>query len=287
MATQSSAGFVPVERYGVREQTPSGGPVERAIESLRTFGYAIYDAGFSPSDMTALRERFDAVREMIYQQGGGRDRLTRIDEQHTLRAMLAHDASFLELARHPDILAIARQLVGDYIVLNQQNGVINPGNGREYNQGKWHRDLPYQHFVSSRPLAINALFCVDEFTHDNGATLVAPASHKMEAFPSDEFLQQTALQAVAPAGHFIILDAMTFHSGAVNRSPRDRRAVNHVYTIPMIRQQIDLPAVLGADYRKDDSAVRSLLGYGLEVPRSVEEYYLSREQRVQGSRAAM
>lgn len=70
MATQSSAGFVPVERYGVREQTPSGGPVERAIESLRTFGYAIYDAGFSPSDMTALRERFDAVREMIYQQGG-------------------------------------------------------------------------------------------------------------------------------------------------------------------------------------------------------------------------
>lgn len=260
--------------------------MERAIESIRTFGYAIYDGGFSPGEIDALRKRFDNVREIVYRQGGGKERLTRIDEQNTLRAMLAHDAGFLELARHPDILAIARRLVGEYIVLNQQNGVINPGNGRDYNQGKWHRDLPYQHFVSSRPLAINALFCLDEFTHHNGATLVAPASHKMEAFPSDEFLRQTALQAVAPAGHFIILDAMTFHSGAVNRSPQDRRAVNHVYTIPMIRQQIDLPALLGEDYRRGDGTLRSLLGYGLEVPRSVEEYYLRREQRVQGNCAA-
>ena len=39
-----------------------------------------------------------------------------------------------------------------------------------HHQSAFHRDLPYQHFTSSRPIAINALFCADEFTNENGAT---------------------------------------------------------------------------------------------------------------------
>jgi len=85
-------------------------------------------------------------------------------------------------------------------VLNQQNGVINPPHSERYNQGAWHRDLPYQHFVSSRPLAINALFCLDQFTIENGATKVLPASHRQEAFPSDDFVQSQATPVTAPAG---------------------------------------------------------------------------------------
>src|SRR3546814_5583379 len=53
--------------------------------------------------------------------------------------------------------------------------IVNPAEHQSYGQGLFHRDLPHQHFVSSRPLAINALFCIDAFLEANGATLVVPA----------------------------------------------------------------------------------------------------------------
>jgi ectoine hydroxylase-related dioxygenase (phytanoyl-CoA dioxygenase family) len=90
-------------------------------------------------------------------------------------------------------LEICRRLIADYVVLNQQNGVINPPHGQPYSQGKWHRDLPYQHFVSSRPLAVNAFFCLDPFTPGNGATMVLPASYRQESFPSDRFVVTEAV----------------------------------------------------------------------------------------------
>ena len=37
---------------------------------------------------------------------------------------------------------------------------------------------------------------------------------------------------------------MTFHSGGFNRTGEERRAVNHVFTIPYFKQQIRLPELL-------------------------------------------
>ena len=171
---------------------------------------------------------------------------------------------------------IPSRLISGYAVLNQQNGIINPPNGKQYNQGAWHRDLPYQHFVSSRPLAINALFCLDPFTIENGATMVLPASHRQKAFTSDLLVKTQALPVAAPAGSFIVLDCMVFHSGGVNTTAAPRRAVNHVYTIPLIRQQIDMPSALGDEFTAD-SNLRRLLGYNVRQPRSVAEYLAGRQ----------
>jgi ectoine hydroxylase-related dioxygenase (phytanoyl-CoA dioxygenase family) len=138
--------------------------------------------------------------------------------------------------------------------------------------------LPYQHFVSSRPLAINALFCLDPFTIENGATRVLPASHRQEAFPSDRFVESEAATIAAPAGSFIILDCMMFHSGGVNVTDRSRRAVNHVYSIPLLRQQIDLPDALGETF-VTDGELRKLLGYDVRTPRSAAGYLAGRAKK--------
>jgi ectoine hydroxylase-related dioxygenase (phytanoyl-CoA dioxygenase family) len=191
---------------------------------------------------------------------------------------LSYEPLFLELATNRPVLEICRRIISGYVVLNQQNGIINPPNATQYNQGAWHRDLPYQHFVSSRPLAINALFCLDEFTVENGATMVLPASQHQEMFPSDPFVGEHALTVTAPAGSFIVLDCMVYHSGGVNTTPRPRRAVNHVYSIPLIRQQIDLPSALGRNF-VEDSEVRRLLGYEISQPGSVAEYLSSRARK--------
>lgn len=260
--------------YGILNQTRAESIVDQAIEEIVCQGYAVVPSGMSAAEIAEFADRFDRLHDQ-YTARHGRAWLESIDEHNTIRLPLAYDPRFLDLASNATVIDIVGRLIGGKFILNQQNGIVNPA-GERYNQGAWHRDLPYQHFVSSRPLAINALYCVDDFTPDNGATYVLSASHRQEAFPSDGYVNRHAVQASAPAGSFVLIDCMTYHRGGFNGTARNRRAVNHVYTIPLMRQQIDMPAVLGERYT--DAFARDLLGYRYAVPRSIEEYLASRKR---------
>jgi ectoine hydroxylase-related dioxygenase (phytanoyl-CoA dioxygenase family) len=256
--------------------------VERALEQLKLVGYAVIDAGYETDEQSEIAEAFDRARAAQADKYGA-DALREIDEHNTVRLPLLYEAAFIKLAQNPQVLAIIEKAIGGShstgtFVLNQQNGIINPA-GKDYNQGAYHRDLPYQHFTSSRPLAINALYCVDHFTTENGATLAIPGSHNSEPFPSDETVRVLEQQITASAGSFLILDCMVYHSGALNRSTADRRAVNHVYTIPMIRQQIDIPTTLGPRDDLSDDTMK-LFGYTAQHAKSLDDYYTFRRARM-------
>jgi ectoine hydroxylase-related dioxygenase (phytanoyl-CoA dioxygenase family) len=268
----------PLPRYGVTTQNEPADDIDFAVESLRHFGFAVVDGGFSKIEMQALEDAFDAARKTSLDLHG-EQYLRSIDEHNTIRCLLMHDRLFLKLALNERVHSICRALIGANFILNQQNGIINPGNEATYNQAAYHRDLPYQHFVSSRPLAINALFCIDDFTVENGATKVIPASQKVEAFPSDQLIRSSEITLTAPAGSFLLLDCMAFHRGGKNLSRRDRRAINHVFTIGLLRQQLDMPAMLGDRYVSDPH-VRRLLGYEFRCPTSIEAYYRSRAAKL-------
>jgi ectoine hydroxylase-related dioxygenase (phytanoyl-CoA dioxygenase family) len=265
-------------RYGIIEQTKPTTDVDYVCESIQRLGYGVLEGGYSQGWLSTLSDAFDSVLKRYCAEHGGRKALRAIDEHNTIRLPMYYEPIFLELATNAGILEICRKLISGYSILNQQNGIINPARSERYNQGAWHRDLPYQHFVSSRPLAVNALFCLDPFTIENGATKVLPASHRQEAFPSERFVEQEAVAISAPAGSFIVLDCMTFHTGGVNSTDRARRAVNHVYSIPLLRQQIDLPSALGDDFTAD-SELRKLLGYGVSTPVSVGSYLATRTEK--------
>ena len=151
-----------------------------------------------------------------------------------------------------------------------QNAIINRPVDAHY-QFTWHRDLNYQHYVSSRPLAVSALYAIDDFTEETGGTWLIPASHKSEPFPSPAYVRRRARQIDAPAGSILLFDAMVYHRAGVNRSGRVRRSVNHIYSVPMIQQQISLPGMLGGKF-SDDPFLRMFLGYDTETGRSVQEW---------------
>lgn len=264
----------PLESYGVRERTSVGSLLDEAVEQVRTLGYAVLDSGYSADELASLSSRFDAARER-YVQLHGLASLEAIDEHNNVRLMMAYERAFLDLALNRNLLAAVAGLISGKFVLNQQNGIINPSNER-YNQGAWHRDLPYQHFVSSTPLAVNALFCIDDFTVENGATFVLPASHKSGAFPSPSFVERHALQVEAKAGQFILLDCMMFHSGGYNASNRVRRAVNHVFNIPYFKQQIRIPG--NVDEAGLPAQAREILGFEFQEPAAVADFLASRRR---------
>lgn len=157
--------------YGVLERHQiSEDPLQRAAEELSNLGYTVIDSGYSSHELEKISHCFDHVHS-FYVEKYGKSFLEKIDELNSVRLPLAFDRIFLDMALNPIILGLVQSLIKGKFCLNQQNAIINPP-GKRYNQDAFHRDLPYQHFVSSRPLAINALFCVDEFTKYNGATIV-------------------------------------------------------------------------------------------------------------------
>jgi hypothetical protein len=272
--------FVPSASYGLLDRTPEGSPVDQAAEQVRHLGYALLDAGYAPAELQGISDAFESARE-AYIETHGETRLRALDEFYTVRSLLAQPAGkdvFLALALNPSLMAVLKQLIQGKFILNQQNGIVNPPQ-EGYNQSAWHRDLPYQHFVSSRPLAINALFCVDDFTFDNGATFVLPASHKAEPFPSRAYVERNATQIEAKAGSFILLDCMMFHAGGFNHTKVARRAVNHVFNIPYFKQQINLPS--NVDAADLSAQAREVLGFGYAEPVSVGAYLSSREAKKQ------
>ena len=265
--------IIPNTHYGVLEQNFPASDLESAAEQISNLGFAVLDGGYDASELKAISDDFERTRQQ-YIEEHGKDHLRNIGELHTVRAPLTRGGkSFLQLALNQRLLTVVNMLIPGQFILNQQNGVINPPQ-ESYSQGAWHRDLPYQHFVSSRPLAVNALFCVDEFTLENGATFVLPASHKAEPLPSVDYIARNAMQVTAPAGNYILLDCMLFHSGGFNRTKRERRAVNHVFNIPFFKQQINIPMNMRDVALTEEQ--RKILGFGFSEPATVANYLASR-----------
>lgn len=264
----------PTTSYGILQQIPVETDCDEVVEQVKALGFAILDSGYTAVEMQGIAAAFDRTRK-DYLEIHGEAHLREIDEFYTVRSPLTHGGDeFLRLALNANLLSALKQLISGKFIINQQNGLVNPSR-ETYNQAAWHRDLPYQHFVSSRPLAINALFCVDDFTRENGATYVLPASHKSEDFPSAEYIQKNAIQVEAKAGSFIVLDCMVFHAGGFNHSDRVRRAINHVYNIPYFKQQINIPRNL--KHVELTAEQRDILGFDYMEPDSISDYFATRK----------
>jgi ectoine hydroxylase-related dioxygenase (phytanoyl-CoA dioxygenase family) len=130
-------------------------------------------------------------------------------------------------------------------------------------------------------VAISALYCIDEFNERTGATMVLPASHKVEAFPSQYYVEKHGLIVEAKAGSIIVFDAMLYHRGGYNHSGRTRLGINHIFVLPVIKQQIDLPSALGGKFR-DDPVLGRLLGYESASPATA---YLWRKEKIDRANA--
>ena len=202
--------------------------------------------------------------------------MRKINDALVGRCLLAYDEYFLAIATNEKVLRIVRSMLGDYFTILQQNAVINAPTGMHF-QSAWHRDLAYQHFVASRPLAIRALFCIDDLSEVTGGTYFLPGSHKTEAFPSREFIAANERTITAKAGSALVFDSMTYHRGGVNRSNGLRRGVNHFFGLPFIKQQISFPQSLRGKY-KDDPALSRFLGYDTEAAESVLYWRTNRLQ---------
>jgi ectoine hydroxylase-related dioxygenase (phytanoyl-CoA dioxygenase family) len=231
------------DTHGVLERLPANDPIDEVAAELAVNGWSVLPSGLEASAISALASSLEDIYAEQAKEMGGEGVLRQLKETDTARAALAYDPAFLKAATAAPLMSLCRRVLGSEFILLMQNGNMNRAD-REFYQTKWHRDLNYQHWLCTRTLAINALLCLDDFTETNGATFVLSGTHNVVQFPTPAFVKKFERQITAPAGSYLILNAMLFHRAGVNRSTSVRRAVNHVIGLPFLAQQIDLPSVL-------------------------------------------
>lgn len=265
--------------YGFLEQTEVPDSEARYAEEVAIKGYTVIPNVIAEPALCEMRDRIDRVYAE-QERSFGKQALADIHEVDACRAPLIYDFAFAAYASHPAVLAVIRRFLGDWFILNLQNAVINRPQ-QEHHQSAWHRDLPYQNFVISNPLAINALWVVDEFTAETGGTYVLPFTHKQERVPSDAYIANNAVVVTASAGSVVLFDSMIIHRAGANRSRSIRRALNHLYTTPILKQQYDFPRALAALRDAIDPNLQRLLGFTSQVPLDDVEWRRTRAARLQ------
>ncbi len=257
------------EGYGVIDFDITKNESEIAVEEIKRNGFAKIKSNFTNNEINSFSKKLDIIQKK-YRDLHGLDFLKSINEEDQIRLPMSLDISFLDIVKDKNLNSVLKKLIPGRYILNQQNGVVNPPKKR-FDQAKWHRDLPYQHYTSDKPLAINALLCLDDFSLKNGATGVIPGSHLHSSFPSSNFVENNHIQIEAQKGYFLVLDSMLYHRAEKNLSTKSRRAVNNVFGIPFFKQQINIRNSL-SNYKlsKKDEL---LLGYDIAViPKDIPDF---------------
>lgn len=211
---------------GVTETTLS--PAQRA--ALDEEGYLLAEGVLDPGTCARLRNALDALAA-AEGAAAGHD-FHREDGVIRLGNLMNKDPVFDLLFTHPLAVAAVRHVCGEDVGVSSVTGRIAlPGQGL---QG-FHQDFGMQ----LRPgvwepgprRAANAIWLLDAFTAENGATRVIPGTHRIRGtgvgiLPDPQATHPRERLVIAPAGSLLVIDAYLWHAGTRNRTAAPRRMAN-------------------------------------------------------------
>ncbi len=254
------------EAYGITRARINEGHLDRAEEEFNRIGITILPQVINEGQAESLRAK--SQQHILGRNSSDVPK----DEMFSWRAPLLSDGDFRTLAMNSDILSFVQRILRDQKIQLQLQNVIALEPSTKHSQGRWHRDLPYQHWVCSACLSVSVLVCLSEFNESTGSTRFIPGSHLHEEFPSEEYAKQNTQQFSARPGDAIAFNSMVFHRSGFNQSETLRVGVNHVYTLPFIKQQIDLSSI-GPDSDQLSELERDLFGISFKTPSDVDKFY--------------
>ncbi|OBK65204.1 phytanoyl-CoA dioxygenase family protein [Mycobacterium sp. 1165178.9] len=248
------------QRY---KRTPTGGSsvdsavVEADLAALDRDGYVIWENLLSAEQCSQIRA---AVRPWLGHTG--RNSFEGLRTQR-IYSVLSRTRVCDRLVDEPRVLAVLdRLLMPNYLLSALQAINIHPG---EAAQLAHHDDGFYPIPRPRAPLAAATIWAIDDFTPDNGATVVYPGSHrwgKRRPGPDDQ-----VLPVVMPAGSCVFFLGTLWHGGGANNTDQERLAVTAQYCQPWLRPMEAYTLSISRDIaRAVSDDIRRMLGYSIHPP---------------------
>lgn len=170
-------------------------------------------------------------------------------------------AEAAELVAHPRVIEVADAVLKRHCVsyrVGSSTAIeVHPGEKAQ----ELHRDDSFYPIrIPGVEFQISAMWALDDFTADNGATRVVPGSQDLRRIASIE--EHEVEQAVMPRGSVLFYLGGTVHGGGANISQAPRAGLITTYSLGWLRQEenqyLTVPSNMLKNYSDD---VRRLLGY--------------------------
>lgn len=243
--------------------TPSSGAsvdpaiVDADMAALDNDGYLIWENLLSADECRQIKA---TVAPWLVHPGRNS-----FEGHHTQRvySVLSRTRVCDRLVVHPRVLAVLdRILMANYLLSALQAINIAPG---ESAQLAHHDDGFYPIPRPRAPLAAATIWAIDDFTADNGATVLYPGSHrwgKRRPGPDDP-----ALPVVMPAGSCVFFVGTLWHGGGANTTGNPRLAVTAQYCQPWLRPMEAYTLSIPRDTAREVSDdIRRMIGYSIHPP---------------------
>ena len=219
-------------------------------------GYAVLPQRLGEEGLAAARAEIAALLAAA-DWGSG------FDGSRTRRvwALLARTRCMDQAALDPVVLDAVEQTIGPDTQFSLTYATqVHPGQDAQmlhYEQGIY--PLP-----RDRDVMVTAIWALDDFTADNGATLVIPGSHKQaQGKPG----RSKAVPVVMPAGSVLLFPGRLWHGAGANTSTRPRLAVVIDYIQPWLRPCEAHPLSADPDQvRALPQRLQELLGFNQPSP---------------------
>ena len=189
--------------------------------------------------------------------------------------VLASDDTFIdfiqEMIDRGLIDSLEKNYFGEKCILNSFSALSNIKSESNLFYKKVHRDI--RGYSGKIPLLLNTLVIIDDFTIENGGTLLLPYSHLIEE-PTKKFWEENCVSMTGKAGDIIIWNSNIFHASGINKTTQIRRALPITFSLPYYKQLLDYPRALGYDRKEEfPEKTQQILGYYSRVPSSINEWY--------------
>jgi hypothetical protein len=241
---------------------------------MRARGWVLFPSLVSQADADAmsadLDQLYDHCREV--QIRNGVDSGMEGAAHHLVGYGTSLDRLLDRFPLHDEIEA---HFGGKYII-GTFGAALNPPGSSSY-VAKPHRDI--RAFTAGYPMSLNMLIMLDNFTEENGATLLLDGSHHVEALPERELFYRHARPVIGRRGDVLLFDSLLVHAAASNHTKERRRALTITLIRPWMKGQIDFPRYLSDAAKASLSpSARQLLGFNAQVAASLEDYYQPAER---------
>lgn len=213
--------------------------LDQAERDLEEAGVCLVSGLLEPSVLARARESLYYEADQDRRRGMVERFVSDRPDDHTNQRvwnLLSRDPVFCDLAQNEAALRFVRKYIGWPALLSQfAANITGPGGGEmilHTDQNLFPQPWPEQ------LQTVNAIWCLDDFTEENGATQVVPGSHHLRRAPTGEDQAVATVPLTAEAGTMIVLGGRTWHRTGFNRTESGHRAgILAVYVQPMYRTQ--------------------------------------------------
>ena len=201
-----------------------------------------------------LRPHFDQQGEAFQNDFNGYTTLR-------LGAVLSLSRASADIIAHPRVMEIADEVLKPncacYRIGSCTAIEIHPGEKAQV----LHRDDDFYPIrIPDVEFQFSAMWALDDFTIENGATRVAPGTNGLLEEPSVD--EENVVQAVMPKGSVLYYLGSTVHGGGANNADAPRAGLITTYSLGWLRQEenhyLAIPREIADSYPEH---VRRLMGY--------------------------